>query len=385
METRAPLILVAHVITRTNIGGPSVIVSSLLSDTAHPDIEQRLVRGSTTAEEGDYFEDHVLADKITTIEGLGRRIKPWDDLRTLAALIRHFRTFRPEVVHTHMAKAGALGRIAAFIARVPVRVHTYHGHLLSGYFGPTMTKLVVLVERILRMITTHAVVVGHRVRQDLIAAKIVTEAHSSVINPGVDEFIVVASPQARQRLNLPANGVVVMFIGRFAAIKRPDRFVDIARRFKDRSDVHFVMVGDGPVRMAIEHECADLRNLSFRPWQRDLGLLLGAADIVVMCSDNEGVPLLLIEAGMAGRPAVSTRVGSVADVIQDGVNGLLVDRDDEEALINAVRRLVDDEALRAGLGAAARSNAIASFTSNNSSAAHAALYRDLVTAARGHR
>jgi glycosyltransferase involved in cell wall biosynthesis len=376
------LILVTHVITRTNIGGPSVIISSLLADTAHPDIEQRLVRGSTTAEEGDYFDDLALGNKIITIEGLGRRIKPWDDLRTLATLIRHFRMFRPEVVHTHMAKAGALGRIAAFIARVPIRVHTYHGHLLSGYFGPTMTKVVVLAERLLRPITTHAVVVGRRVRHDLIAAKIVSEDDSSVINPGVGEIDVVSSPEARQRLNLPESGVVVMFIGRFAAIKRPDRFIHIARRFSDRPDVHFVMVGDGPLRATIERDCTDVANLNFRTWQRDLGLVLGAADVVVMCSDNEGVPLLLIEAGMAGRAAVSTRVGSVEDVIQDGVNGFLVERDDHESLVNAVRRLIDDAALRTGLGIAARSIALAGFMSTVSNAAHAALYRELVRDAR---
>jgi glycosyltransferase involved in cell wall biosynthesis len=376
------LILVTHVITRTNIGGPSVIVSSLLADESQPDIEQRLVRGMTSVEEGDYFDGLALDDKVTTIEGLGRRITPWDDLRTLVSLIRHFRAYRPEVVHTHMAKAGALGRIAAFVARVPVRIHTYHGHLLTGYFGPTTTKFVVLAERLLRLVTTHTVVVGHRVRQDLIAARIVREESSSVINPGVGKIEAVSSRDARSALGLPDHGVVVMFIGRFASIKRPDRFVDIARRFTDRSDVHFVMVGDGPLRTTIERERANLTHIHVLPWQRDLGLLLGAADLVVMCSDNEGVPLLLIEAGMAGRAAVSTRVGSVDDVIRDGINGLLVERDDQEALAHAVQRLVDDEALRTKLGAEARTNARAGFTSDVSNAAHAALYRRLVRAAR---
>jgi glycosyltransferase involved in cell wall biosynthesis len=142
------------------------------------------------------------------------------------------------------------------------------------------------------------------------------------------------------------------------------------------------MVGDGPLRATIERERADLTHLHVLPWQRDLGLLLGAADLVVMCSDNEGVPLLLIEAGMAGRAAVSTRVGSVDDVIRDGINGLLVERDDQEALAHAVQRLVDDEALRTKLGAEARTNARAGFTSDVSNAAHAALYRRLVRAAR---
>ena len=379
------MIRVVHLITRTNIGGPSVIVGSLLENKAHPDIEQSLVRGSTSIDEGDYFAHSDLASKIVTIAPLGRRVRPWDDLRALVLLVRHLRKTKPDVVHTHMAKAGAIGRLAAFIARVPVRVHTYHGHLLTGYFSPAITRLIVLVEKALRMITTHIVVVGHQVRRDLITAKVINEKHSRVINPGIAEFESGSPTHARQALGLPIEGVVVAFVGRFAPIKRPDRFVQMTQRLSAEPNVHFLMVGDGPLLGEVKTGCVGLHNVHFLLWQRDLAQLLSAMDVVVMCSDNEGVPLLLIEAGMAARSVVTTNVGSVSDVITDGVNGLLVNRDDEEALTNAVRRLVGDADLRARLGEAGRSRALRDFTTAIANSAHAEMYRELVTTARAGR
>ena len=379
------MIRVIHIITRTNIGGPSVIVASLLGDTKHPDIEQTLIRGTTSSAEGDYFENSPLMSRIVTIGPLGRRVRPWDDIRVLVALVRYLRSTKPDVVHTHMAKAGALGRLAAFVARVPVRIHTYHGHLLSGYFSPRATKVIVLVERLLQFVTTHTVAVGHQVRQDLIDAKVIKELTSQVINPGVGQFDLVEARRAREDLGLPVDGLVVAFIGRFAPIKRPDRFVNVARQMSNQSRIHFVMVGDGPLLDATQHSASDLNNVQFLPWQRQLGRILGAADIVVMCSDNEGVPLLLIEAGLAKRPVVSTRVGSVGDVVQDGINGLLVERDDELALTKAVERLVNDSALRERMGIAGHQRAVEKFTTDIANSAHAEMYRRLVTDARGGR
>ena len=385
METRAPLIRVSHIITRTNIGGPSVIVASLLGDTHQPDIEQTLIRGTTSSAEGDYFENSPLMSRIVTIGPLGRRVRPWDDIRVLVALVKHLRSTKPDVVHTHMAKAGALGRLAAFLARVPVRIHTYHGHLLSGYFSPTMTKAIVLVERLLQLVTTHTVVVGHQVRRDLIDAKVIEESTSQVINPGVERFDLVESHRAREELGLPTDGVIVAFIGRFASIKRPDLFVNVARRMSNRADVQFVMVGDGPLLADVRRSASELSNVHFLPWQRQLGVILGAVDVVVMCSDNEGVPLLLIEAGLANKPVVSTRVGSVGDVVEDGVTGLLVEREDHEALRHAVERLVRDPALRERMGLAGHQRAAEKFTTDLAVSAHAEMYRRLVTDARGGR
>ena len=376
------MIRVVHVLTRTNIGGPSVIVAALLADDHNADIVQSMVRGIPRDDEGDYFAGSPLLAHVTTIGELGKRVRPWDDLRAFVALVRFFRRTKPDVVHTHMAKAGFVGRIAAWCARVPVRVHTFHGHLLTGYFSPTVTRLVVLAERALRVVTTHAVVVGHAVRRDLLAARIVGDAHSSVINPGIETLTPVDAVGARRTFGLPVDDRVVMYVGRFASIKRPDRFVELAAAFADRPDVHFVMVGDGPLLATVMPTAGP--NVTFLGWQRDLATLLSAADVVVMCSDNEGVPLLLLEAAMVGRAAVSTDVGAVRDVIDDGATGLLVENDDALALANAVRRLLDDDTLRDRIASKARERAMNEFTANHCVDRHAALYRSLV-AARGVR
>jgi glycosyltransferase involved in cell wall biosynthesis len=372
------VIRVVHVITRTNIGGPAVIASSLLADGRHPDVQQSLVRGMPGADEGDYFEGSPLLARTTTVQGLGRSPKPLDDLRALVSLVRLLRRERPDVVHTHMAKAGVLGRIAAFVARVPVRVHTFHGHLLHGYFGALATRIVVAVERLMRLVTTHAVVVGSSVHRDLVRAGVVNARRSSVINPGVEPFAVVDRGAARRSLGLPADGDVVMYVGRLAQIKRPDRFLDLADDLAARSGATFALVGDGPLGDECRARIARTANAVALGWQRDLGTLLGAADVVVLCSDNEGVPLLLIEAALAGRPVVTTDVGAVRDVVRDGETGVLVPAGDRGALATAVDTLLSDPALRDRLGSTARDRALREMTASAAVDRHVELYRTLV-------
>ena len=372
------MIRVVHVITRTNIGGPAVIASSLLADDRHADVQQSLVRGTPGADEGDYFEGSPLLARTTTVHGLGRSPKPLDDLRALVSLVRLLRRERPDVVHTHMAKAGVLGRIAACMARVPVRIHTFHGHLLHGYFGALATRVVVATERLMRRVTTHSVVVGSSVHRDLVGARVVDARRSSVINPGVEPFALADRLEARRTLGLPVDGDVVMYVGRLAQIKRPDRFLDLADDLAGHDSAVFALVGDGPLGDECRARVARTPNAVALGWQRNLGTLLAAADVVVLCSDNEGVPLLLIEAALAGRPVVTTDVGAVRDVVRDGDTGLLVPAGDRAALARAVRSLLADPELRTRLGAAARDRALSEMTASAAVDRHVELYRMLV-------
>lgn len=376
------MIRVVHVITRTNIGGPAVIAASLLADDRHADVQQSLVRGTPGADEGDYFEGSPLLVRTTTVHGLGRSPKPLDDLRALVSLVRLLRRERPDVVHTHMAKAGVLGRIAAFVARVPVRIHTFHGHLLHGYFGALATRVVVATERLMRLVTTHSVVVGSSVHRDLVEAGVVDARRSSVINPGVEPFVLADRSEARRTLGLPVDVDVVMYVGRLAQIKRPDRFLDLADDLAAHRGAVFALVGDGPLGDECRARTARTPNAVALGWQRDLGTLLAAADVVVLCSDNEGVPLLLIEAALAGRPVVTTDVGAVRDVVRDGETGVLVPAGDRAALASAVRSLLADPEMRARLGAAARDRALTELTASSAVDRHVDLYRSLVATRR---
>ena len=376
VEHRPRVIHVVHVVTRTNIGGPSVILDSLLAD-ASGDIRYTIVRGETDESEGDYFADRRPDSRFVTIPGLGRSISPLSDLTAFFRLVSTLRSLAPDVVHTHMAKAGVVGRLAAWVARVPVRVHTYHGHLLYGYFSPLKTKVVVLIERLLGLITTHAVVVGSAVRRDLIDAHIVSDGRSSMIPPGISD---IGRDTIADRCGATPGKLLVGFVGRLTSIKRPDRFVDMARIVSaDRHDVEFLIVGDGPLGDEVRSAVVSLPAVHCVGWRREIAPVLVALDVLVLCSDNEGIPLTLIEAAQCGVAVVTTDVGSVRDIVEDGQTGLVTETT-PESLAAAVTRLLDDPALRAKFGSAGRERALSAFGVETAQRRHRELYLRLVGA-----
>jgi glycosyltransferase involved in cell wall biosynthesis len=341
--------------------------------------QQALLRGEIGNDEGDYLALHHSKMQVHDIRALGRRVAIFDDVRALFALVKKLKEIQPDIVHTHMAKAGALGRIAAVIARVPVRIHTYHGHLLHGYFGKGKTFVVVVAERILRLFTTYAVVVGEQVRQDLIKTKIVSASASCSIAPGVSDIQLWEKEKALDKLGLPHNQPVVLFVGRLTSIKRPDLFVDLARRLASSNQGALcVFVGDGPLGEQLRDVAKGTENLCLAGWQKDLGVVYAVADVVVLCSDNEGMPLSLIEASLCEKAIVATNVGSVKEIIEDGISGVLVTPGDAVALHDAVSRLLGDAAQRKLFGESARVHALSTFSPDRSLQAHADLYQQLV-------
>jgi glycosyltransferase involved in cell wall biosynthesis len=366
------MIRVIHVVTRTNIGGVSSYVENLVRGLAGR-ADVTLVRGQPGDDEGDYFAHRALPVHVVDVSSLRRRSTPWNDLASLFRLIGIFRRIRPDVVHTHMAKAGALGRVAAFITRVPVRIHTFHGHLLQGYFSGTKTRVIVAVERALRRITSHAVVIGERVRGDLVDIGITSHATSSMIPPAVPVPNRVPRAAARTRLVLPADAVIVGFIGRLAPIKRPDRVIAVARALPD---VHFAIVGEGELSDAVRAAARGLDNVSFLGWKDDVAEVLSAIDIALLTSDNEGMSVSLIEAAAAGLPIVATNVGAIPEIVHHTVNGLLADTD--EQLVAATRRLANDPDERRRYGAAGAVMASSTFTIDRLASSHDALYARLL-------
>ena len=372
------MIRIVHVMTRTNIGGPSVMLADLLTGLDNAEFQQFVIRGPASASEGDYFEQRPVTCEVMTLGELRRSVGVLREIRSLVMLVRHLRRIKPHVVHTHMAKAGVIGRVAAILARVPVRVHTFHGHLLHGYFSSTVTKGFVLVERLLRRVTSFALVVGAATRKDLLAARIIDDSSSAVVLPATKPIIPAGRVEARTKLGLPTSGVIVGLVGRLTQIKRPDRFLRLAEAVPD---VHFVLVGGGPQRDEVVAQARRLDNASVIDWSADLSTVFGALDIVVLTSDNEGVPLSLLEAASVGLPVVAMRVGGVPEIIDDGVTGMLADN--EPDLVAHVRLLASDSVLREGMGKAA-SALIARRTSLDAYVSqHAELYRRLSITAGG--
>jgi glycosyltransferase involved in cell wall biosynthesis len=308
-----------------------------------------IIRGVPVSSEGDYLEHHPVNCDVITLPELRRSLGILTEFRTLIRLIGLLRQLQPDIVHTHMAKAGVVGRLAALLARRRIRVHTFHGHLLHGYFSPIVGSVFITIERVFRNITSYALVVGSATRQDLITARIVTESDSTVVLPGMKPIIRKDPQTTRSALGLPMDRVCVGFVGRFTEIKRPDRFLALAALLPD---AHFVMFGNGPLHDEIIRRVTPLTNVSIFDFTTDLAEVFAATDIVVLTSDNEGVPLSLMEAAAAGLPVVSLRVGGVAEIVDHEVSGLLANSDCQ--LHDAVLRLVQDESLRASLGGEAQ-------------------------------
>ena len=369
---------VLRVIARMNVGGPALQVVALADGLGPPEVEQRLLIGDVSPGEADYLQLRAPHVAATRVRGLGRSVRALDDARALVHIVREIRRFRPDIVHTHTAKAGVLGRVAALLCRVPVVVHTFHGHLLHGYFSPIVTRAVVLVERALAWRTTALVAVGTRVRDDLVAAGIGRADRYTVVPPGV-AVERVDRDGARAALGLGPDAPVVAFVARLTAIKRPDRFLEVVRRVRAaRPDVEVVVAGEGELLSTLQRDAADLDPpIRFLGWRGDVETVYGAADVALLTSDNEGMPVSLIEAAAAGCPAVTTDVGSAREVVLDGVTGH-VRPPDPVALADAVIDLLDDDEGRRAMSAAAADHARSCFGRQRLVDDIAGLYQRLV-------
>jgi glycosyltransferase involved in cell wall biosynthesis len=378
---------VMRVIARMNVGGPALQVTGLVEGMDASRFEHRLYTGYVEEDEGDHLELRAPHLPVTRVVGLGRAPAPLDDVRALRTLVREMRSFRPHVVHTHTAKAGVLGRVAARMSGVPSVVHTYHGHLLHGYFSPAVTRGVVQVERGLARRTDRLLSVGERVRDDLLAAGIGRPEQYLVVPPGIALPAPPPREEARRELGLSDEDLVVTFVARLTAVKQPHRFVELAARVaRDRPGTVFLVVGEGDLLPGLKALAAEQGGgVRFLGWRGDVERVYAATDLVVLTSDNEGMPVSLIEAALCGVPAVATRVGSVAEVVLDGESGLLVDAGDAGGLAQAVRRLLDDDVLRSRMAERARQHASARFSRSRLVDDLETLYDELRTREAGAR
>lgn len=373
-------IRVMRIIARMNVGGPAVQVSGLMRDFNATEFDHRLYTGYCAADEADYLDTVAIDVSSVRIQGFGRRISLGGDIKAFIALVREIHTFKPHVIHTHTAKAGFLGRIASIVSLQPaIRVHTFHGHLLNGYFGSFKRSLLVIAEKFLALFTHQLLAVGDKVRQDLLNAGIGTKDKFGLMPPGLAIRLLPDRKESRVALTIPVNSLQCAFIGRVTQIKRPDRFLDVVSEIKKRGvNLDFLIAGDGELlnvcRERIKQE--DL-TVAILGWQSDIERVLSSSDMVVLTSDNEGTPLSLIQAGMAGLPVVTTNVGSVPEVVLDGVTGIVSGLDVQE-IADALEKLANDKVLRTKLGAAAQEFTMSNFGVKRLVHDHEELYKKLL-------
>jgi glycosyltransferase involved in cell wall biosynthesis len=379
-EDESP-IRVMRIIARMNVGGPAVQVSGLMRGLHATEFDHRLYTGFCADDEADYLDTVATDVTALRIEGFGRRVSLSGDVKAFLSLIREIRSFKPHVIHTHTAKAGFLGRIASIVSFYPsIRVHTFHGHLLNGYFGSFKRFLVVVAERILAMFSHHLLAVGDKVRKDLLAAGVGTLKKFSLMPPGLQISGLPNKIASRDFYGLFSQKLQCAFIGRVTRIKRPDRFLDVVGEIKRRGlDLEFFIAGEGELleicRARISDEDLPVKILG---WQSNIEKVLAAADIVVLTSDNEGTPLSLIQAGMAALPVVTTRVGSVPEVVLDGVTGFVTDLDVQK-IADALEKLAKSAELRGSMGASAQEFTLSNFGVDRLVNDHEMLYKELLT------
>ena len=241
----APL-RIMRIISRTNVGGPALQASILMRELPADRFEQRLYAGSLAAGEADYLELRAPDVPVYRVPSLSRRIRLGDDIRAFRFIVSEMRTFRPHIVHTHTAKAGVTGRLAAMMTHVPVRFHTFHGHLLHSYFSAATTHGLIWVESGLARHTDRLIAVGAQVRDDLLAAGVGRPAQYAVVPPGTSLGPLPDRLAARHALGVPPDAPVVAFVGRLTQVKRPDRLVAVAQDVtRAVPGTRFVVCGHG--------------------------------------------------------------------------------------------------------------------------------------------
>jgi glycosyltransferase involved in cell wall biosynthesis len=390
-SARAPAVRVLRLFSRLNVGGPSLHVVHLTVGLRAFGFETLLAVGREGPREGNLLSwAQSRGVECRQIAGLGREIRPVSDSRSLIEVYRLMRRFRPAIVHTHTAKAGLLGRVAARVAGVPIRVHTFHGHVLRGYFGPLRTHAFRRLEARLALSTQMLVAVSEAVKRDLVELGVAGPERIRVIPLGLDLEPLARSPLPRGALRGPgrvAEGApLIGCVGRLAPIKDLGTLLEaVARVHRVRPDVRVALVGDGEERALLEARCEGL-GLSgvvcFHGWKHEMEQVYGDLDVVVNSSRNEGTPVALIEALAAGRPVVATRVGGTPDLLADGRHGLLVPPGDPEALAQALLRVLAEPGEAAARARAGREYVLARHTTARLLRDVDRLYRELLDAAR---
>jgi glycosyltransferase involved in cell wall biosynthesis len=386
-------IRVLRAIARLNMGGPALHVSYLTRGLDERGYQTTLVAGELArGEDTMAYVAEEQGVEVRRVGALRREVSPLKDPFAISRMVQLIRDVRPHILHTHTAKAGAVGRTAALLAgdaRPPVIVHTYHGHVLRGYFDPVRTEFFRETEKLLARKTTRLIAVGPEVKDDLVRLGVAPPEKFVVIRLGIDLERRVADgaegAELRRQFGIPDDRFVVGWIGRMTQIKRIPDVLQAFRLLLDRGvDATLCLVGDGPDREAAEaraHELGIARRTLFLGYQRDVAQFYSLFDAFLLTSANEGTPVVAIEALAAQRPVVATRVGGLPDVVDEGEDGFLVELGDAAGLAERLERLARDADLRRRFGEKGRERVLPRYAVPRLVDDVDALYRELLAEA----
>jgi glycosyltransferase involved in cell wall biosynthesis len=354
------VISVLHVITRLTLGGLAENTIAQVVSLNRAGYDCRLAVGLAESEAGCVADARRRGCAIVDVPALGRELAPFRDIAVLLHLWRFMRARRPAIVHTHSSKAGFLGRLAARLAGVPIVIHQPHGHVFYGYFGAVRTGLYVRLERLAARWCDRMIALTDHGIEEHVRRRIGRRAQYETVPSGVPTAEIRARApgrvQARARLDVGPDDLVIMGVGRLVAIKGFDVLVDaLARVRAELPAAQIVLVGDGPQRhqlAARARELAVVDRVRFVGPSHDVPGYLAAADVLVAPSRNEGMGRVLVEAMALGVPVIGAAAGGIPSVIGNDECGRVVPVDDVDALAGALAELGRDATLRAKLGEA---------------------------------
>ena len=362
---------VLRILNRLIIGGP-LLNAAYLTRYMAPEFETLLVVGEKEDHEKDAgFITDQLGIKPVFLPEMGRSIDPWKDYKAYRRLKKIIKEFSPDIVHTHAAKPGAVGRLAAENMKVPVIVHTYHGHVFHSYFGGIKTKFIINTERYLAKRTDTIVTISRQQLKELTEDfKIAPEEKFRIIPLGLDldkfqNDSELKRKRFRNEFGISDDELVITIIGRLVPVKNHDLFLEGINYILNNSNrkIKACIVGDGETRTHLESKAKQLgiefsnendrshtHPLIFTSWRSDVDCINAGSDIIALTSFNEGTPVSLIEAQAANKPIVATRVGGIEDVVREGKTALLSDVNDKDTFFENLLRVVENDDLRNELG-----------------------------------
>ncbi len=352
-------IKVMRIIARLTLGGPAIQVLLLNSELSREKYTSALVAG--TVSEGEYDIRHLAREKgirPIMIPELSREIKIFSDIAAVFKLYRLIKNLKPDIVHTHTAKAGTLGRIAALLNHVPIKIHTFHGHVFHSYFGSFGSRIVISIERLLARFTDRILVISEKQLCDVRDKyRIAKDEKIKIVPLGLDlspflDLENADAPGFRDKLTIDSETLLVGIVGRLVEIKNHKMFLDVVKRVKEKApDVKavFLIMGDGHLRRDLESYAEKLGvsgSVIFMGWQTDLVNAYKDLDMVALTSLNEGTPISLIEAMASAKAVISTDVGGVSDLVCHQETGILSPSNDADAFADRMIELLRDKAKR---------------------------------------
>ncbi len=389
-------IKVLHIITRFDKGGSAQNTFLTLLGQKKQNFQPCLVSGLSLESEMKYEEIRTQEKDIQRLEtedikfiqcpSLVRRINIIKDLKAFFDIWRIIKKNKPLIVHTHTSKAGLLSRLAAKLARIPIIIHTPHGHVFFGYFGPFKTKIFIILEKLASRITDKIVTLTNREKEDHVVFRIASEDKFAVISSGIElnkfkKFPLNENRNFKRELGIPENSLIIGTVGRLEPVKGPEVLIETAKYIVSKyPETIFIFAGDGYLKQSLEKKASDLglkKNMSFLGWRNDIAKIISVYDVFVLPSLNEGMGRVLVEAMALAKPIVASNIGGIPDLVTHGKNGFLVPPKNPKELAKYIQILLEDEEKREKMGLAGKEMAL-NFSARNMVEKIAKLYEELL-------